>query len=115
MNLKSLHLDQDGIPDDIAIQIPVFLISEELKARKLFNALKSIGCDDSFCLTDLCDLVLAYIGFEDRPDELYDFYFFLLDSYCHHVDHESNRPVKYAYEIFTTLVMEKERRKISIL
>jgi hypothetical protein len=115
MNLKSLHLDQDGIPDDIAIQIPVFLISEELKARKLFHALKSIGCDDSFCVTDLCDLVLAYIGFEDHPNELYDLYFSLLDGYCHQVNHESDRSIKYAYEIFTKLVIEKERRKISIL
>jgi hypothetical protein len=115
MNLKLLNLDQDGIPDDISVQIPVFLIAEELKARKLFNALKNIGCDGSFCITDLCDLVFAYIGFEDRPDHLYEFYFSLLDRYCDKVSQESDRPIKYAHEIFTTLVIEKEKQRTSIL
>jgi hypothetical protein len=109
MNLKHLNLDQHGISDDVEIQIPVFLISEELKARKLLNALESIGCDACFCVTDLCDLVLAYVGFDDRPNELYDFYFELLDRYCEKVSPENDKPVREALRIFTALLVEKER------
>jgi len=110
MNLKPLNLDQHGISDDIEIQIPVFLIVEELKARKLLHALKSIGCDDCFCVPDLCDLVLAYAGFDDRPNDLYDFYFAQLDRHCEKVNHENERPMRDALKIFTALVVEKERR-----
>jgi hypothetical protein len=110
MNLKHLNLDDHGISDDAEIQIPVFLISEELKARKLLNALKSIGFDDCFCVPDLCDLVLAYVGFDDRPNDLYDFYFALLDRYSENVNQENEKPVREALKIFTALLVEKERR-----
>jgi len=88
----------------------VFLISEELKTRKLLNALASIGCDGSFCTPDLCDLVFAYVGFNDRPEELYDFYFRLLDKHCQKVTSENSRPVKEALEIYSVLLEEKRRR-----
>jgi hypothetical protein len=115
INLKHLHLDEHGISDDVEIQIPVFLIAEELKARKLLNTLKSIGCDDCFCITDLCDLVLAYVGFDDRPNDLYDFYFALLDRYCEKVNHENDKPVREALKIFTALLVEKEKRNMKSL
>jgi len=115
MNLKHLNLDQHGISDDMDIQIPVFLISEELKARKLFNALASVGCDGCFCAPDLCDLVLAYVGFEDRPNDLYDFYFGLLDRHCQKVNHENDKPVKEALRILTALLVEKEKRNMKAI
>lgn len=110
INLRHLNLEQHGISDDPEIQIPVFLISEELKGRKLLHVMKSIGCDDCLCITDLCDLVLAYAGFDDRPNELYDFYFALLDGYCEKVDYENEKPVRLALKIYTALLAEKERR-----
>jgi hypothetical protein len=110
MNLIHLNLADHGISDDAEIQIPVFLIAEELKARKLLKALKNIGCDDCFCVTDLCDLVLAYVGFDDRPNNLYDFYFALLDRHCEKVNLENKNPVREALKIFTALLVEKERQ-----
>jgi hypothetical protein len=109
MNRRRLNLDAHGISDDAEIQIPVFLIAEELKARKLLNTLKSIGCDDCFCITDLCDLVLAFVGFDDRPNDLYDFYFGLLDRYCEKANHENDKPVRDALKIFTGLLVENGR------
>jgi DNA-binding XRE family transcriptional regulator len=113
MNLDHLNLDLYGIQGDAEVQIPVFLISEDLKTRKLVNGLIGIGCDSCFCIGELCDLILAYVGFDDRPDNLYDFYFELLDRYCEKVSHENGRPVKEALKIYSELMCEKERQSAS--
>jgi hypothetical protein len=103
-------LDLYGVPDDTRIQISVFLISEDLKARKMVNGLINIGCDSCFCVGELCDLVLAYVGFEDRPNELYDLYFELLDRYYENVSHENDRPIKEALKIYAELRCEWDRQ-----
>ncbi len=107
MNLRHLNLDLFGIPEDAEIQLPVFLIAADLKTRKLTNALADIGSDGSFCIPELCDLVLAYVGFDDRPNELYDFYFELLDRECDNVSDKNNTPIKEAYKIYNELLIEK--------
>lgn len=108
MNLEWLNLDLHGIPEDAEIQIPVFLISEDLKGRKLINGLTSIGCDACFCTSDLCDLVLAYVGFNDRPNELYDFYFELLDDHCDKVSHKNSQPIKEALKVYEILMARRK-------
>jgi DNA-binding XRE family transcriptional regulator len=109
MNLKHLNLDLYGVPDDTRIQISVFLISEDLKTRKLVNGLINIGCDSCFCVGELCDLVLAYMGFDDRPNNLYTFYFELLDRHCEKVSYENDRPIKEALLIYAELKCEWEK------
>lgn len=109
MNLKYLNLDLYGIPENAEIQIPVLLIATDLKSRKLINGLTSIGCDNCFCASDLCDLVLALTGFEDRPNELYDFYFDLLDQDCEKVTHENDLPIKEAFNIYKKLKVEQQK------
>lgn len=110
MNLKHLNMDLYGVPDDTRLQISVFLISEDLKTRKLVNGLINIGCDSCFCVGELCDLVLAYMGFDDRPNDLYTFYFELLDRYCEKVSHENDRPIKEALKIYAELRGEWEKQ-----
>jgi hypothetical protein len=107
MNLEYLNLDQHNIPEDADTQVAVFLIASDLKARRLINGLADIGCDNCFCIPELCDLILAMIGFDDRPNELYDFYFNLLDSHCKSVTHENDPPVKQAFSIYK--ILKKKR------
>jgi hypothetical protein len=73
----------------------------------------NLGCESCFCTGELCELVLAYVGFDDRPNELYDFYFELLDRYCEKVSHENARPIKESLEIYTELRCEWERLNFS--
>jgi DNA-binding XRE family transcriptional regulator len=115
MNLKHLNLDLYGIPEDAKIQVTVFLISEDLKTRKLIKGFLDIGCDSCFCLGELCDLVLAYVGFDERPDELYDLYFKLLDAHCEKVSHKNHQPVKEAFEIYTNLIRERDKQNINVV
>lgn len=108
MNLMHVDLEGHGIPKDA--EILVFLIAEDLKGRKLINAVTNIGCDGSFCLPDLCNLVLSLTGFDDCPDDLYIFYFDLLDLYCEKVTHENSPPIKEAFCIYKGLIAERQRR-----
>lgn len=104
MNLTHLNLDLYDLPyEEEKIQITIFLIAAELKSRKLVNGLTSIGCDSCFCIPELCDLVLAMIGFNDRPNELYEDYFDLLDEHCDKVSHENDLPVKEAVSVYKSL------------
>lgn len=110
MNLQYLNMDLYGIPEDAEIQIPVYLIAADLKSRKLINGLTSVGCDNCFCVPELCDLVLALTGFEDRPNELYDFYFALLDQECEKVTRENDLPIKEAFNIYKKLKTESKKK-----
>lgn len=108
MNLNYLNLDLYGIPEDAEIQLPVFLIAADLKSRKLMNALTSIGCDACFCVADFCDVVFSFIGFDDRPNELYDFYFQLLERECDNVTYKNDTPIREAYKIYMELVSKRK-------
>jgi hypothetical protein len=110
MNLKYLNLDPHGIPDDTETQLAVYLIASDLKTRKLVNSLANIGCDNCFCVPDLCSLILSIVGFEDRPGELYDLYFELLDQYCDSVNHENDLPAKEALRIYKSLKDEQRKQ-----
>ncbi|MBT1699469.1 hypothetical protein KK083_21405 [Fulvivirgaceae bacterium PWU4] len=109
MNLQYLNLDLYDIPEDAKTQVTVFLIAAELKTRKLTNSLASIGCETCFCTPDLCDVILAFAGFDDRPNELYEYYFELLDEYCDKVTHENDTPIEEAYAIYNRLRQEKNK------
>lgn len=63
------------------VEVTLFLIKEELKTRKFFNGLSQIDLDGSFYQADLSQLVLTTIGFDERPDDLYDFYFRLMERH----------------------------------
>lgn len=104
MNLTHLNLDLYDLPsEEEEIQITIFLIAAKLKSRKLINRLTGIGCDSCFCILDLCDLVLTMIGFNDRPNELYDYYSDLLKKHCDKVSHENNSPIKEAMSVYKSL------------
>jgi hypothetical protein len=103
MNLKHLDLDLYDLPEDEELQITVFLIAAELQSRKMMKAFASIGCDACFCIPDLCDLVLAFIGFNDRPNELYEYYFDLIKQYCEEVTYDNNLPIREALYIYNDL------------
>jgi len=104
MDLTHLNLDLYNLPyKEEETQVTIVLIAAELKSRKLINGLTNIGCDSCFCIPELCDLVLAMVGFNDRPDELYDYYFDLLDKYCDKVSHENELPIKEAVSVYKSL------------
>ena len=62
-------------------EILLFLISEEMKNRRHIKRLTEVGFDATHTC-DLSALILSLAGFEQRTDNLYEWYMQLLDVYC---------------------------------
>jgi len=72
MKLKNLNVRLVKLPSDT--ELILYMIKEELKSVKLFNGLARVGLDDCFFQPRFGTLVLSYIGFDERPDDLFRFY-----------------------------------------
>jgi hypothetical protein len=55
-------------------EVAVFLIKAELKNRKFAEQLEQIGFDPTYVSLDLGTVVLQLIGFNERSDEIYEWY-----------------------------------------
>lgn len=68
-------------------EIIIFLIREELKIRKVVNSICKAGfnTDVSF---DMSPLVFFLSGIKDQSDEVYEWYYSLLDRYDSEIDME---------------------------
>ena len=49
----------------------------------------------------------------NRPNELYDFYFELLDRECDKVSHENDIPIREAYNIYNELLVERRKQEMA--
>jgi hypothetical protein len=63
-------------------EMTLFLIGEEMKNRRLINRLEQAGFNTDFSNSDLSILILSLVGFDHRPDELYNWYSTALDNAC---------------------------------
>jgi hypothetical protein len=109
MRLKYLKTDLVKLPADI--ELTLYLIKEELKTRKFFSGLSQIDCDGSFYQSDLSQLVLTTAGFGERPDDLYDFYFRLMERHSEKLEPNHEKVIKASFEVYLELMMEKKRRE----
>lgn len=108
MKLKNLNLRLVKLPSKI--ELILFLIKEELKSAKFFNGLSKVGLDDCYYQSHFGTLILGYMGFDDRPDDLYSFYVSLIDEYSEKIEPDNNSIVKYAFEVYVELVVERKQR-----
>ncbi|GHN01135.1 hypothetical protein WSM22_26240 [Cytophagales bacterium WSM2-2] len=78
MNLiSSSHLVNLPRESDLCI----FLIREELKSWKFFNYLRQTDLDGSMYQMDLSEAILSLVGITDPADEVYDFYYDLIEKH----------------------------------
>ncbi len=59
----------------------LFLIKKELQGTKFINELDKIGFDSSLFCIDLGKVILSLMGFQNRSDEMWEWYDQTLDSY----------------------------------
>lgn len=64
----------------------LFLIKKELQGTKLTLELDRIGFDHSLYAPDLGDVILSLAGFEKRGDELWTWYYGLMQAHAEKVD-----------------------------
>lgn len=91
-------------------EIIIFMIREDLKSRKLFNGLSKVGFDSTTGF-DLSTLILSLAGFQDRSDELYDWYFGRLDHFAEKFELDDSQEFNNkAFDLYVDMVIEKRRR-----
>jgi hypothetical protein len=92
------------------VELTLFLIREELKNHKFTRDLNNVGFDTAFCSSDFSALILGLVGFENRSDEIYDWYFKLCDQYVQKVDlEEASDFNELAFHFYTELLTEKKK------
>ena len=92
------------------LEMILYLISEELKVTKVFKALSSAGLDDSYYQPYFGAIVLTYVGFEERDDDIINFYQELLDKSCEKIEADNVTITELAFEIYVDLEMERKNR-----
>ena len=110
MKLRNLHVNLVELP--VSIEVPLFLLKEELQSYKFFDGLRNIGLDDSYYHADLSSLVLGYIGFQEESDELHDFYFSLIRKYSEEVNTDNDTVMKLALKVYMDLLTRKNMLKV---
>lgn len=70
MKLKNMRYPLLKLPSNT--QITLYLIKEELKSRKLFQAFHTVGLDDCYLQPHQDSLILRSVGIDDGSDETFD-------------------------------------------
>jgi hypothetical protein len=89
----------------------LYLLQEELKAAKHFNALANVGFNDSYDQPYLGPVILNYMGFEKRDDELIQFYTELIDEYADKLREDSDQMAEFVVEVFVEISIELKQRQ----
>lgn len=84
-------------------QITLFLIKEELKARKLFHALHEVGLDDCYFQPHLDSLILRSVGIDDGSDETFEVYTAIMDKRSKKIDMDHDVIMKQAMKAYMEL------------
>jgi hypothetical protein len=72
MKLRGARFPIVKLPTDL--QFSLYLIKEELKSRKLFQALHEVGLDDCYFLPHLDSLILKSVGLDNGTGETFSMY-----------------------------------------
>lgn len=101
MKLRNMHYPLVKLPSDT--QIALFLIKEELKTRKLFQALHDAGLDDCYYQPHLDTLILQSVGVYDGTDETFELYTEIMDRRSKKIDMDHELIVKQAMKVYMEL------------
>lgn len=108
MELKNLNVRLVKLPSDI--EITLYLIKQELKTTKLFNGLANVGLDDCFFECHFGSIVLAFMGFDERPDDLHNFYTKLIEQHSEKMEADNDEITQRAFDVYTEMMIEKKKR-----
>lgn len=92
-------------------QVALFLIREELKARKLFHGLHEVGLSDCYFQPHLDILILRSVGLDDETDETYGLYEDIIEKRSRKIDADLDSITKQALKVYQELQHIKKLRK----
>ena len=97
---------------DRSVDSLLFIIAQELKIRKLFNAFQKAGIDDCYFEAHLDRLILAEIGLDDGTDQTMELYCKIIEKRSKKIKPGNASIMKQSLKVYTELSEEKSRRKI---
>lgn len=109
--MKSNHASPRLVKLPADIELVLFLIQEELKSTKLFNGLDQVGLSDCYYQSHFSTLILASVGFDERPDDLHEFYLDLINRRSSKIKANNESITKQAFKVYVDLIVEKRRRR----
>lgn len=95
------------LPADI--QVPIFLIREELKSRKFFRALQETGLDDCYYQPHLDTLILRTLDMDDDSDETFDAYYKIIERRSKKISPDNDSIMKQALKVYHELLEQRKR------
>jgi len=108
MQLKHANVRLVKLPANI--DLILFLIQEELKTTRLFNGLSELGLNDCFYQSHFATVILASMGFRERPDDLYEFYLDLITMRSKKLKPNNDSVAYQAFKVYIDLMIEKKNR-----
>lgn len=90
-------------------QITIYLIEQQLKSRRFFDDLESIGLGPYDFEPNLDHLILKNVGLDDGTDTTYSLYAKLIDKHSQQLKPESKAIQKQAEKMYNELVALKKR------
>lgn len=99
------------------VQVQLYLIKEELKSRKLFQALHQVGLDDCYFQPHLDSLILKSIGLDDHTDETFNKYDDIVEKRSKKIEADYGSIMKQALKAYMELIelkksLLKEEKKL---
>lgn len=76
---------------------------------KFFNGLAKVGLDDCFYRSDFSTLVLYSLDFCNPPDEIFQFYFNLIEEHSERIEADNDSVMTEALHVYTELMIEKKK------
>ncbi len=109
MNTQPANLPQLTLPPHI--NIILHMLKEEIKHRAVTNAFEKLGMDTANFSCNLSEVVLAMFSFDERDDDLFDWYFEKLDHYAE-LDSNSDRGKnnQLVFEFYVDIAMKRSAR-----
>jgi len=90
-------------------QHSLYLIREELKTRKFFEALHQVGLDDCYFRPHLDSLILRSIGLDDGTDETFIIYDDIVEKRSKKIYADNNSIMKQALKVYMELMDVKKQ------
>jgi hypothetical protein len=91
-------------------QNTLYLIREELKSRRLFQALHEVGLDDCYFQPHLDSLILRSIGLDDGTDDTFSVYENIIEKRSKKIKADYDSITKQAFKAYQELKNEKKKR-----
>lgn len=96
-----------------SLDLTLYLIREDLKSQKLFSIIDQLNMGDCPYQSHLAKPILSQLNMDDGSDEIFQFYFRLIEKHARKLHGDSKSLMKQTMKVYVALMGEKERRRAS--